>query len=58
MITLHMANTTAPSVPGFMGTHSVDLAAVLDTLTSKVTIFTPRSTMALTSLWEVGMWLV
>ena len=49
---------TAPSVPGFMGTHSVDLAAVLESRTSKVTIFTPRSTMAAVSRWVVGMWLV
>ncbi len=28
MISRHMAKATAPSVPGFIGTHSVDLAAV------------------------------
>jgi hypothetical protein len=54
MITLHMARATTPSVPGFMGIYYVDMATVLDRLTSKVPNFTFLSAIALTSLCNRG----
>ena len=56
--TLLMARRTAQSPPGLIGTHSSDLAAVFDILTSKVTSFAPRSTFARMTRCATGMWLV
>ena len=53
-----MARTTARSVPGLTGTHSLDFAAVLESRTSNVTIFTRLSTSARASRCAIGTWLV
>ena len=45
-----------PSVPGKMGNHSSERAAVLESLTSKVTSFVLFSANPSAILWEYGLW--
>ena len=58
MMTLHMASATARSVPGLIGIHSLDFAAVFDSLTSNVTMRTLRSTKASISRCATAVWFV
>src|SRR3972149_5170282 len=45
-----------PSVPGKMGNHSSERAAVLESRTSKVTSFVLFSANPSAILWEYGLW--
>src|SRR3989338_7816079 len=45
-----------PSVPGKMGNNSSERAAVLESLTSKVTSFVLFSANPSAILWEYGLW--